>query len=75
MEYINQLEKFENKQIHLKGWVANKRESKGLVFLLLRDGKGFVQCVFDEKILDASSFELAQKLTLECSLGIKGTVI
>jgi len=45
MQYIKHIAEYEQQQVELKGWVANKRESKGLVFLSLRDGSGFLQCV------------------------------
>lgn len=73
--YINQLSKLENQEVVLNGWNANKRDSKGLVFLTLRDGTGFVQCVIDLNIVGEQMFEEAKRLSLESSLSIKGKVI
>lgn len=73
--YINQLKKFENQEVVLKGWNANKRDSKGLVFLTLRDGTGFLQCVIDLNILGEEKFDKVKHLSLESSLSIQGKVI
>ncbi len=73
--YINQLSKFENSEVVLKGWNANRRDSKGLVFLTLRDGTGFVQCVVDINIVGEQTFEEAKRLSLESSFSITGKVV
>ncbi|MCU0422320.1 MAG: OB-fold nucleic acid binding domain-containing protein [Bacteroidia bacterium] len=73
--YIKDLSKFENQLVTLKGWVANKRESKGLVFIVLRDGTGLCQCVADANNIDESYFNDARKTTLETSISITGKVI
>ncbi|HET8962407.1 MAG TPA: asparagine--tRNA ligase [Chitinophagales bacterium] len=74
-QYISKLSAFEGKSVELRGWVSNKRESKGLEFIILRDGSGFVQCVVDEQTISAEMFEAAKKLTLESSVILKGNVV
>ncbi len=61
--------------VTLQGWVFNKRESKGLVFLIVRDGTGMVQCVVSEGDVSADVFEVAESLTQESSLRIVGSVV
>lgn len=73
--YIKELSLHEGKQVIIKGWAANKRESKGLVFIILRDGTGMCQCVVDANIVDENTFSQAQKVTLESSLSLTGTVV
>lgn len=73
--YINQLGKFEGQEVTLKGWNANRRDSKGLVFLTMRDGTGFVQCVVDINVVGETSFEEAKRLPLESSFSIQGKVV
>lgn len=73
--YIQDLKTAEGKSVTLKGWVANKRESKGLVFIIMRDGTGLCQCVVDQTKVDAEIFENAKKLSLESSLSITGNVV
>ncbi|MXZ17541.1 MAG: asparagine--tRNA ligase [Rhodothermaceae bacterium] len=58
----------------LRGWLQQKRGSKGLFFLVLRDGTGQVQCVVNQQNVDASSWENASVATQETSLVIKGEI-
>ena len=37
-QYIREFSQFENREVTIKGWVSNKRDSKGLVFIIMRDG-------------------------------------
>lgn len=74
-QYISELKNFENKPVTLKGWVSNKRDSKGLIFIILRDGSGFAQCVVDINKTGEVIFEEAKKLTLESSVTLKGNVV
>ncbi len=73
--YIKELSSKLEEIVTLKGWVANKRESKGLVFIILRDGTGLCQCIVDANLVDKTVFENAQKLSLESSLAITGKVV
>ncbi len=73
--YIKDLSKYESQEITLKGWAANKRESKGLVFIILRDGTGLCQCVVDSNNVSETIFNEARKATLETSLSITGKIV
>ena len=73
--YIKDLSKYESQEITLKGWAANKRESKGLVFIILRDGTGLCQCVVDANNVSETIFNEARKATLETSLSITGKIV
>ncbi len=72
---IEQLGAFEGLEVAVKGWLYNRRGSKGLSFLILRDGTGLVQCVVNEDQVDASSWEDAERASQESSLVIVGTVV
>ena len=61
-------------RVTLKGWLYNKRGSKSLYFLVLRDGTGLVQCVVNEDNVNAASFEVASESTQESALEVVGTV-
>ena len=72
--YIKDLSKHEGQEVVLKGWLAQKRDNKGLVFLVMRDGTGFVQCVVDTNTIGEEIFETAKKMTQESSFSISGVV-
>jgi asparaginyl-tRNA synthetase len=73
--YIKDLNGCEGKEVSLQGWAANKRDSKGLVFLNLRDGTGMCQCVVSIEVVGEEKFNAAKKLTLESSFSITGKVV
>ena len=73
--YIKDLSKYEGAVITLKGWVANRRESKGLFFIVLRDGSGLCQCVVDAAVVSEVVFENARKASLETSVIITGKIV
>lgn len=72
---ISKLAEHEGQHITLQGWVANRRSSKSLVFLMLRDGSGYCQCVVDAARVAANCFELAEHIGLESSCRLSGTVV
>ncbi len=73
--YIDELASHDGRQATLKGWLYNKRGSKGLYFLILRDGTGIVQCVANEEALDAESWKAAEEAGQESALEVTGTVV
>jgi asparaginyl-tRNA synthetase len=60
----------ENKKVAVKGWVYRKRESKEMIFLLIRDSTGFIQCTIKK---DSPAWSEAERLTIESSLTLEGT--
>src|SRR5438874_184208 len=62
------------KEVVLFGWVHNRRDHGGAVFIDLRDRAGLTQVVFEE---DAGKElqELAHELRLEYCIGIRGKVL
>jgi asparaginyl-tRNA synthetase len=73
--YIEELHRATGTSVTLKGWVSNKREGKGIVFIILRDGTGFCQCVVTEETAGAAGLQNAQNLSLESSVALTGNVI
>jgi asparaginyl-tRNA synthetase len=61
-------------EVTLAGWVYNKTEKGKLVFLLLRDGTGTIQCVVFKRNVTDEVFAHAKSLTQESSVRITGTV-
>lgn len=75
MAHIKELSKHEGQEVELKGWNAQKRDSKTIVFMTFRDGTGFCQAVINAEVVGNESFEIAKRLPQESSLTIKGKVI
>jgi asparaginyl-tRNA synthetase len=73
--YIRELSAYEGREVTLKGWVANRRDSKGLVFINLRDGSGVCQCIADATKISENYFEQAGHLSLESAVEITGLVV
>jgi asparaginyl-tRNA synthetase len=59
----------EGKKIAVRGWVYRKRESKEMIFLLVRDSTGFIQCTIKK---DSPAWSEAERLTIESSLMVEG---
>ena len=60
-------------EVVLFGWVHNRRDHGGAVFIDLRDRDGLTQVVFEPGI-EQEAHELAGALRLEYCIGIKGKV-
>ncbi len=63
--------KYNDQKVTVRGWVYRKRESKALIFILIRDSTGVIQSTIKK---DNPCWSEAQKLTIESSLSIEGTV-
>ncbi len=61
------------KEVVLMGWVDNRRDHGGLIFVDLRDREGITQIVFNPQI-DPKAHELGQMLRGEWVLAVKGKV-
>ncbi len=75
MIYINELQKYLGQSVTVKGWITNKRDSKGLAFIVLRDGTGILQCVVAEETVGNESFENAKRLPQESSISLTGNIV
>ena len=73
--YIKDLSTQQDSVVTLQGWVQNKRESKGLIFLILRDGSGFCQCIVDLGNIGEEKFASISALGQESSITLTGKVV
>ena len=62
------------KTVVLFGWVANRRDHGGAVFIDLRDRGGLTQVVFEADV-SADVQATAHELRLEYVVGVRGTVV
>ncbi|MBZ5638643.1 MAG: asparagine--tRNA ligase [Acidobacteriia bacterium] len=72
--YVEELEAHVGERVILKGWLYHKRSSGKLKFLVLRDGTGFLQCVAFARDVPPELFERCDRLPLESSIRVTGTV-
>lgn len=71
---IKDLKDYEGQEITLKGWASNRRDSKGIYFIILRDGTGWCQCVVSEETVSEDVFNECKKISIETSIEITGKV-
>ena len=62
--------KFENQKVSVRGWVYRKREGKEMIFLVVRDSTGFIQCTVKKT---SPAWNDAERLTIESSFALEGT--
>jgi len=72
--YINELGKYVDQTITLRGWLYNKRSSGKVKFIILRDGSGLLQCVVFKGNVTPEVFETADKIGQESSIEITGKI-
>lgn len=72
--YISDLSKHVDQEVTLHGWLYNKRSSKKVKFLILRDGTGYLQCVTFIGNVSEEVFNLADSITQESSFKVTGKV-
>lgn len=74
MPYIEDIGKWEKKEVIIKGWVYNRRSSGKVRFVLIRDGTGIIQCVFTSDQITPEVFALADSISQESSVILSGVV-
>jgi asparaginyl-tRNA synthetase len=60
--------------VEIPGWLYNLRKSGKIVFPLLRDGTGMIQCVAVKSALPEALFESLKDLTQESSITVTGKI-
>ncbi len=71
---VDQIAGYAGQEVTVRGWVYNRTDKGKLVFLLLRDGSGFVQCVAFKGDLPETLFDEIAHLPQESSVVVKGVV-
>ena len=71
---VDKIAEYVGQEVTVRGWVYNRTDKGKLVFLLVRDGYGFVQCVAFKGDLDPELFDRLLRLPQESSVIISGTV-
>jgi asparaginyl-tRNA synthetase len=71
---IADVSQFVGQEVRLQGWLYNKRSSKKLHFLQVRDGSGIIQAVVGIDDVGGELFERAGAITQESALTVDGVV-
>ena len=71
---VEQVAEYENQEVSIRGWVYNRTHKGKLVFLLLRDGYGFVQCVAFKNDIDVELFNQLVHIPQESSIIVTGVI-
>ena len=71
---ISQAAAFTGQRVEIPGWLYNLRKSGKIVFPILRDGTGLMQCVAMKNNLPEEVFESLKHLTQESSLIVTGVI-
>src|SRR6266850_6315671 len=71
---IRSIGRHDGQEVRVRGWLYNKREKGKLVFLIVRDGTGYLQAVAFQPEVDHAVFEACQKVTQESSLEVTGII-
>ena len=71
---VEQIADYVGQEVTVQGWVYNHTHKGKLVFLLVRDGSGFVQCVVFKHDLPEELFDQVVRLSQESSVIVTGNV-
>jgi len=71
---VDEISKYDGQEATIQGWVYNRTDKGKLVFLLVRDGTGFVQCVAFKGDLDENIFDQLMRIPQESAVIITGPV-
>lgn len=72
--YIQDIARFDGREVELRGWLVGRRSGGKLQFLNFRDGSGFIQIVVSKAEVEEEVWDNAKSLTQESSLRAKGLV-
>ncbi len=71
---VEDIARYVGEEVIVRGWVYNRTRKGKLVFLMVRDGYGFVQCVAFKNDLPPNLFETIQRIPQESSVVVTGVV-
>ncbi|MBA3972918.1 MAG: asparagine--tRNA ligase [Candidatus Solibacter sp.] len=69
---ITDAAKYDGQTVEIAGWLYNLRKSGKIIFPLVRDGSGIIQCVGVKATMPEELFETLKHLTQESSLIVRG---
>jgi asparaginyl-tRNA synthetase len=70
--HVDKISEYVDQEVQVKGWIYNRTHKGKLVFLLIRDGYGFIQCVAFKNDLPEDDFDLIVHIPQESAVVITG---
>lgn len=71
---VSDAHEHQGEQVTIKGWLYNLRKSGKIVFPIVRDGSGIIQCVAVKSNLPEELFDALKGLTQESSVIVTGSI-
>jgi len=72
---IEEASRHASERVRIQGWLYNlRRTGKQLIFPIIRDGSGLMQCVAVKSNVSDDVFEALKNLTQESSFEVEGTI-
>jgi asparaginyl-tRNA synthetase len=71
---VSEAREHEGEQVTIEGWLYNLRKSGKIVFPIVRDGSGIIQCVAVKGNLPEEVFDALKGLTQESSVIVTGSI-
>lgn len=72
--HVAEAEKKLGVEHELRGWVYRKRESGGIIFIIIRDSTGTMQTAVKRDTVDKATWDVAREATIESSVVVSGRV-
>lgn len=70
--YIEDIPKIQEGEVEIRGWLFNKRSSGKIVFLIIRDGTGYIQGIATLEYFSQEELNNFEKIPIESSLIVVG---
>lgn len=71
---VSRISELEGQEARIKGWLYNKRSSGKILFMIVRDGTGVIQCVATKNDMGDDLFKRLDSLNQESSMVLEGIV-
>ena len=71
---LSDISRHQGELVEIRGWLYNLRKSGKIVFPIIRDGSGMIQCVAVKSNLPEPVFDMLKNLTQESSVIVRGRV-
>lgn len=72
--YISELSQHVGEMVQLCGWLHRKRKGGKLLFLIFRDGSGYMQAVVSRNDVEERVWNTAKELTQESAIKLSGEI-